>query len=636
MKYVRYYLILFLLAGGLVNAQDAQFTPEKLWQLNRLSPISISASGNEIVYSITTPLMEENDFERKFYTVSLDGKQVEEITDPSEVIKNSSLSPDGRYELFHRKVKVEKVLAADYYPDLDKSDGHVYHALDYRHWDYWNDGTFNHVFYRDTETGDSMDIMAGEPYYSPQAPFGGSGDYTWGPDGKSIYYVSKKVQGTEYATSTDSDIYRYDMDSGTTTNITPDNDGYDTSPVFSENGKLAYLQMKTPGYESDKNDIIVLENDIKQNLTGDWDGTVFGFKWADNNEEIYFTAPINGTIQIFKVNHPGRKRIAPLVQQLSEGDFDVTSIIGQVGDKLYVTRTDMNHAPDVYAFDLEEKSFTQLTEVNKEIYSKIKMPKIERRIVKTVDGKDMLTWVILPPDFDPNKKYPTLLYAQGGPQSPLSQFYSYRWNFQVMASQGYIIVAPNRRGMPGHGVQWNLDISKNWGDLPMQDYLSAIDDVAQESYVDTERLGAIGASFGGYSVFWIAGNHEGRFKTFISHDGVFNTVSMYGTTEELFFVNFDIGGPYWEEDNEIAQKGYNEFNPVNYVQNWDTPIMIIQGGKDYRVPLGQSLEAFNAAQLRGIKSKFLYFPSENHWVLKPQNGLLWQREFFSWLKETLD
>ncbi len=633
---IKQYVILFALCiTGSLYAQNQTFTPEMLWQLHRLSAKGFSQSGNQIIYSLTTPDIAENDFTTTYYALSLtDGKSVK-ITDPEKLLDNPDLSPNGKLKLFHKAVKIEKVLGGDYYPQLEKSDAHIYHSLDYRHWDHWNTGEYNHVFYTDLATGDTIDIMPGEPYYCPQAPFGGSEDYTWGPESKAIYYVSKKVKGTEYATSTNTDIYRYDISSGSTINLTSANDGYDTHPQFSPDGTLAYLQMNTPGYEADKNNLIVAKNGIRQNLTANWDGTVYSYIWGEKSQRLYFTAPIDGTIQLFTVNYPGRKRIAPLVEQLSEGTFDVTDIIGLKGNTLYVTRTDMNHAADIYAFDLESKEFKQLTHVNKEIYSKIKMPLIKKKYVTTVDGKEMLVWVIYPPEFDPAQEYPTLLYAQGGPQSPLSQFYSYRWNFQLMASQGYIIVAPNRRGMPGHGVKWNEEISGDWGGLAMQDYLSAIDALAQEPYVDKDRIGAIGASFGGYSIFYLAGHHEGRFKTFIAHDGVFNTRSMYGTTEELFFVNHDLGGPYWEKDNTIAQKGYHEFNPINYVQNWDTPIMIIQGGKDYRVPLGQGLEAFTAAQMLGIKSKLLYFPSENHWVLSPQNGLVWQKQFFSWLAETL-
>jgi dipeptidyl aminopeptidase/acylaminoacyl peptidase len=295
----------------------------------------------------------------------------------------------------------------------------------------------------------------------------------------------------------------------------------------------------------------------------------------------------------------------------------------------------MNHATELYTVNLPDGKMTPLTNVNDGTYSKLTLSKIEKRWVKTTDNLNMLVWIIFPPDFDPNKKYPTLLYCQGGPQSALSQFYSFRWNFQLMAANGYIIIAPNRRGMPGHGVKWNEQISKDHGGQVMQDYLSAIDNVAKEKYVDTDRLGCVGASYGGYSVFYLAGIHEKRFKTFISHDGIFNLKSMYGTTEELFFVNWDLGGPYWNKSNAAAQKSYNQFDPSNLVDKWDTPIMIVQGGKDYRVPIGQGLEAFQAAQLKGLKSKLLFLPEENHWVLHAQNAIVWQREFFKWLRETL-
>ena len=371
------------------------------------------------------------------------------------------------------------------------------------------------------------------------------------------------------------------------------------------------------------------------NLTANWDGTVDGFKWSEDGKKIYFVAAVDGTKQLFEVNFPGLTKIAIRVQQITDGIFDVNDIIGFSGNTILLSRTDMNHAKEIFSYDLKKKSWTQITKVNDEAYKTLDFPKSEKRYVTTTDGKKMLVWVILPPNFDATKKYPTLLYCQGGPQSALSQFYSFRWNFSLMASQGYIVVAPNRRGMPGHGVSWNEEISKDWGGQVMQDYLSAIDNVSKESYVDKNRLGCIGASYGGYSVFFLAGNHNKRFKTFIAHDGVFNTQSMFGTTEEVFFTSFDFGGAYWEKDNKTAQKAYNEFNPINYVNNWDTPILIYQGGKDYRVPIGQSLEAYQAAQLKGIKSRLVYFPEENHWVLKPQNAIVWQGEFFKWLKETL-
>jgi len=612
-------------------------TPELLWQVERISVMGIDKQSSTLFFAVKTPNIRENNYDSKYYKMPIKGGAIVEIKKEDVKAVDKNISANGNYKLFHKATQVEAIKGSDIYNGLDKSDVYIFSDLDIRHWDTWSDGSFNHVFYKEVGSEDTsgIDIMHNEPYHAPQKPFGGDEDYIWSPDGQAIYYVSKKLKGKAYANSTNSDIYRYNLDSKTTENITEDNKGYDTNPAFSSQGTLAWLQMKTDGYESDKNDIVVLNNGIKQNLTQQWDGTVRSFIWGNDGNTIYFTAPVAGTIQLFKVNYPGKKRIAPVVEQISKGQFDVTSIIAQEGDVLLVTRTDMNHAADIFSYNLRDGNFKQLTNINKKLYDSVDLPKVEKRYVTTTDGKQMLVWVILPPNFDASKKYPTLLYAQGGPQSPLSQFYSYRWNFQLMASQGYIVVAPNRRGMPGHGVKWNEDISKDWGGQVMDDYLSAIDAIAKESYVDNDRLGAIGASFGGYSVFYLAGIHDNRFKTFISHDGVFDTRSMYGTTEELFFVNHDFGGNYWDKNNEAAQKTYNAFNPITKVSEWNTPILIIQGGKDYRVPIEQGLSAYQAAQLLGLKSKLLYFPEENHWVLKPQNALIWQHEFFKWLKETL-
>jgi dipeptidyl aminopeptidase/acylaminoacyl peptidase len=393
--------------------------------------------------------------------------------------------------------------------------------------------------------------------------------------------------------------------------------------------------MKRDGYEADKNDIVVSFKGTTINLTANWDGSVESFVWSKDGKTVYFQAPVDGTLQLFVVDFPGLTKKLPQVVQVTNGDFDVSGLVGIVGDKIFVTKSDMNQAAELYSYDLKKKVWNQLSNVNTATYSTLALSKTERRYVTTTDGKKMLVWVILPPNFDASKKYPTLLYCQGGPQSPLTQFYSFRWNFQLMAANGYIVVAPNRRGMQGHGVEWNEQISKDWGGQVMRDYLSAIDDVAKENYVDKARLGCVGASYGGYSAFYLAGIHNNRFKTFIAHDGVFNTTSMFGTTEEVFFNNWDFGGAYWEKDNKVAQKTYTEFNPASHVDKWNAPILIIQGGMDFRVPIGQSQEAFQAAQLRGIKSRFLYFPEENHWVLNPQNAQVWQKEFYKWLKETL-
>lgn len=628
-------LIPLLLMSLNVAAQNVM-TPELLWKLGRVTPLGLSIDGKNIVYKVTFPSVEENKSDSKMFTLPVNGGNATEIKDTKTILADKNISPTGKFLVYHDEVKLDKVHGKDFYPDLQKSDVQIYDGLDYRHWDTWNEGKFNHVFYKENVEGAiGIDILKGENYHSPQKPFGGDEDYIWSPDSKKILYVSKKKTATQYATSTNTNIFEYNLETGKTINRTEKNLGYDTAPQFSPSGDLTWLQMKRDGYEADKNDLIVSFKGLDTNLTANWDGTVDSFLWSKDGSKIYFIAPVGGTKQLFEVNFPGIKKTALTVTQITNGDFDVSDIVGLSGDSVIVTRTDMNHAAEIYSYNFKKKVWNQLSAVNTNTYSNLALSKTERRYVTTTDGKKMLVWVILPPNFDASKKYPTLLYCQGGPQSPLTQSYSFRWNFQLMAANGYIIVAPNRRGMQGHGVEWNEQISKDWGGQVMQDYLSAIDDVAKESYVDAKRLGCVGASYGGYSAFYLAGIHNNRFKTFIAHDGVFNTQSMFGTTEEVFFNNWDFGGPYWEKDNSVAQKAYNEFNPINYVDKWNTPILIIQGGKDFRVPIGQSQEAFQAAQLRGIKSRFLYFPEENHWVLKPQNAQVWQKEFYRWLKETL-
>ncbi len=619
----------------LVSAFQAQnvMNPELLWSLGRVGGIGITEDGKSVVYNVRTYDIGENKGSSKQYIIPIEGGEAKEVSDVSSLVKNKNVSPDGKSTILSKEVKLTKVNGVDYYPEMTQSEVMVYDDLHYRHWDHWEDGAYGHVFIK-SESGE-VDLMINEPYDCPQKPFGGDEDYIWNNDGSKVLYVTKKKVGKEYVISTNTDIFEYDVATKKTVNLTEGYMGYDMAPSYSKDGVFAWLSMATAGCESDKNDIIVRKDGKDDNLTIDWDGTVNGYVWDEGGKMIYFTAPVGGTVQLFKISNLFHKKKPVQIEQVTKGQHDVRGILGQSGDLLVVSRCDMNHAAELYTVNLEDGIMKQLTHVNDEAYSKIKMGKIEKKYIKTTDDQDMLTWVIYPPDFDPNKKYPTLLYCQGGPQSALSQFYSFRWNFQLMAANGYIIVAPNRRGMPGHGVKWNADISKNYGDQPMKDYLSAIDELAKESYVDNDRLGCIGASFGGYSVFQLAGTHNKRFKSFISHDGIFNWYSMYGTTEEMWFVNWDLGGAYWDKENSDAKRAYNEYNPMNHVDKWDTPIMIIQGGKDYRVPIGQGLEAFQAAQLRGIRSRLLYFPNENHWVLKAQNGIVWQKEFYRWLKETL-
>jgi dipeptidyl aminopeptidase/acylaminoacyl peptidase len=616
-------------------AQDVM-TPELLWKLGRITPLGISKDTKNVVYKVETPSVAENKLDTLFYSLPINGGNPTEIKDTATLLKDKNISPDGKYIVYNEEVKIDKVLGKDFYPELEKSEVKIYNGLDYRHWDSWNEGKYNHVFYKENKEGAvGIDILKGEHFDSPQKPFGADEDYIWSPDSKSILYVCKKKNGTAYAISTNTNIFEYHLETEKTTNRTQENLGYDTAPQFSPTGHLTWLQMKRDGYEADKNDLIVNFEGTSINLTANWDGTVNHFIWSTDEKKIYFIAPIDGTKQLFEVNFPGLTKTTINVQQISNGDFDVNDLVGFSGDEIIITRTDMNHATEIFSFDLTKKSWKQLSNVNTTIYNSLALSKTERRYITTTDGKKMLVWVVLPPNFDASKKYPTLLFCQGGPQAPLTQGYSFRWNFQLMAANGYVIVAPNRRGMQGHGKEWNEQISKDWGGQVMDDYLSAIDELTEEPYVDAERLGCVGASYGGYSVFYLAGIHNNRFKTFIAHDGVFNTQSMFGTTEEVFFCNWDFGGAYWEKDNTVAQKAYTAFNPITMVERWNKPILIIQGGKDFRVPIGQGQEAFQATQLRGIKSRFLYFPEENHWVLKPQNAQIWQGEFFKWLKETL-
>ena len=614
-----------------------RLTPEMLWQLGRVNGLGISKDGKYIVYSVGTPNATENKTSRKSYIIPIDGGQPITISKPDSLLANKNVSPDGKYMLTNKEVKNKKTTGSDYYPALAKSNVYIFDNLMYRHWDTWEDGKFDHVFVTSLDRpAEEKDIMPDVPYDCPQKPFGGDEDYVWNPDSKHIVYVTKQKYGIDYAVSTNTDIFSYEIETGFTKNLTEGMKGYDLNPLYNKKNELAWLSMNRDGYEADKQDLIVSMGNTKINLTGHRDDIhVKGFTWGADDKNIFFWAPIDGTLQLFSVINPGNTKTLPVIRQITTGDFDITGIIGQSGDKLIVTRTDMNHAAEIYSVDISAGNMKQLTHVNDATYASIGSCKTERRFVKTTDGKQMLVWVIYPPNFDTKKKYPTLLYCQGGPQSPLTQYYSFRWNFQLMASKGYIVVAPNRRGMPGHGTKWNEEISKDHGGQAIKDYLSAIDAVSKESYIDKSRLGCIGASYGGYSVFMLAGIHNNRFKTFISHDGIFDLRSMYGTTEEMWFVNWDWGGNYWDKRNAAAQKSYTLFNPINYVDKWNTPILIVQGGKDYRVPIEQGQQAFQAAQLKGIKSRFLYLPDENHWVLSAQNALVWQYEFYKWLDETL-
>ncbi len=622
---------------SLSSTAQKNMTPELLWSLGRVSGLGVSSDGKYVLYSVSTPNAVENKSSRKTFAIPVTGGKPMPVSNADSMLKNDKLSPNGNYLIGHAEVKIKKVTGKEYYPNLQKSNVYIFDNLNYRHWDTYEDGNFDHVMLTDLGNGDVKDLMPGEPYDCPQKPFGGDEDYVWNPNGKEVVYCTKKKYGTEYAISTNTDLFSYNIETGKTTNLTEGMMGYDINPSFNSKGELAWLSMQRDGFESDKQDIFVSNGTTKMNLTKLRDDIhVDAFRWADDGKAIYFIAAVNGTKQLFEVSYPGNTKMLPRVGQLTKGDFDVSGIIGQSGNTLIVSRTDMNHAAEIYSVNITNGNMAQLTHVNDETYASISMSKVERRFVKTTDGKDMLVWVIYPPNFDPSKKYPTLLYCQGGPQSALTQFYSTRWNFQLMAANGYIVVAPSRRGMPGFGTKWNEDISKEHGGQAMQDYLSAIDALGKEKYVDNSRLGCVGASYGGYSVFMLAGMHNNRFKSFISHDGIFDFKSMYGTTEEMWFVHWDYGGAYWDKKNVAAQKSYTKYSPSNFVEKWNTPILIYQGGKDYRVPIEQGQQAFQAAQLRGIKSRFILLPDQNHWVLTAQDALVWQYEFYKWLAETLN
>ena len=644
-------------------------TPEILWTLNKFSVTAVEPSHAGIIYSVGKVDLNTEKTNRQNFYLNFEKNQILKMDllgkksifqwdkngvyategDKIYISKDNGLSwaefytigdadnivisPDGKKVAFSKAVQVEKLLGKDKYADLPKTTAQIYTDLNHRHWDAWNEGKYNHVFVASIsdDVSKAKDLLDGQKFDSPQKPSGGSEDFIWSPDSSKLLYVCKKKSGKEYATSTNTDIYTFDLASGKTENITEGMMGYDVNPKFSPDGKsLLWQSMARDGYEADKNDVVVMDwvSKKKTNLTKNWDESVVGdVAWSNDSKMIYFTTAKRGTKQFFALNPKDAK-----VKQISDGAFDVNEIVAFQNDFAFVTRTDINHNADLFKLNLKDGTMLQITQVNKENYANLTPSKSELKMVKTSDGKEMGVWFHYPPNFDPNKKYPTLLYCQGGPQSALTQYFSTRWNFALMAANGYIVVAPNRRGMPGWGTKWNEDISKDWGGQPMRDYLAAADFAKTLPFVDGSRMGAVGASYGGYSVFMLAGIHENRFKTFIAHDGLFDMKSWYGTTEELWFANWDLGGNYWQNPQP---KAYTDYNPSNFVEKWNTPIMVIQGGIDFRVPYEQGQEAFQAAKLKGLKTKFLYFPNENHWVLHPQNGLVWQREFFEWLKETL-
>jgi len=657
-----------------VNVSSEILTPEVLWAFGRVGGVEVSPDKSTLLFGTSFYDVDANKGNTDLFTMPIDGGEATNITRTKGGEYNAHWRPDGqkigylsaesgsmqlwemnpdgsartqisdieggiggfKYApdmskiLFTKEVKLDES-TLDRHPDLPKASGRVETELMYRHWDHWHDYKYSHVFVADYDgksVTNALDIMEGQRYDTPMVPFGGMEEVNWSPDSKQIVYTSKKLTGKDYAVSTNSDIYLYDLASKETQNMTKGMMGYDKAAVFSPDGSMmAWESMKRDGYESDKNRLFVytFATGEKKEYTTDFDQNVHGLNWSDDNKYIYFTSDYHARYQAYRLAIPDGN-----IEQLTEGIHNYLSAI-PVGDKLIGTKQSMSKPTEVYSVNMETKEETQLSHINKHLLDQLKMGEVKKRWVKTTDGKEMLVWVIYPPNFDPNKKYPTLLYCQGGPQSSVSQFFSYRWNFQMMAANDYIIVAPNRRGLPSFGQEWNEQISGDYGGQNMKDYLSAIDNVAQEPYVDKDNLGAVGASYGGFSVFWLAGNHNGRFDAFIAHDGIFNLEAQYLETEELFFANWDLGGPYWDE----ANKETYDNSPHRFVDKWDTPIMVVHGEQDFRITYTQSMAAFNAAQIRDIPSKFLFFPDENHWVLQPQNGIMWQREYFMWLDKWL-
>lgn len=664
-----------------IKIQDGILTPEALWAMGRIGSLDVSPDGKRIVYTVAYYSVPENKSHREIYVMDKDGKnntlltqspfnesepkwikngskiaflsnesggsQIWEMNpDGSERkiisafnsdIEGFSFSPDGKNILFISQIKYGE-RTVDLYPDLPKATGIIVNDLMYKHWDEWVESV-PHPFVAPFDgemMGTAIDIMLGEPFEAPLKPFGGIEQLAWSNDSKNIAYTSRKKEGLAYAISTDSDIFLYNLDSKKTINLckqesdVDQNKGYDINPKFSPDGKyIAWQSMERDGYESDRNRLCVMDLSTKKKsyVTESFQSGVDDYCWNSDSKSFYFTGVWHGTSMIYKTDLLGE------VKKITDGIYDYASV-ALSGNDIITKRHSMSAADEIYSLNPKTGAIAQISHENDHIFKQLKIGQVEERWTKTTDGKNMLSWVIYPVNFDPNKKYPTLLFCEGGPQSPVSQFWSYRWNFQIMAANGYIIIAPNRRGLPGFGMEWLEEISGDYGGQCMKDYLSAIDDISKEPYVDKDNLGCVGASFGGFSVYWLAGHHNKRFKAFIAHDGIFNMEQQYLETEEMWFANWDMGGAYWDKNNAVAQRTFAN-SPHKFVDKWDTPILCIHGEKDYRILASQGMSAFNAAVLRGIPAELLLYPDENHWVLKPQNGILWQRTYFAWLDKWL-
>ena len=651
-------------------------TPEVLWSFGRVAGVQLSSDGTKVLYSVSYYSIPENKGNSEIFVMNADGSDKRQITrtatreaaarwmkDGKTIaflssesgsmqlwtmnddgsnrqqisfregdVSDFNFSPDETKLLFIADVKYGE-RTVDKYPDLPKATGVIVNDLMYKHWDEWVQ-TVPHPFIADFANGkiaNEIDILKGEPFESPMKPFGGIEQLAWSPDGKTVAYTCRKKTGKEYALSTNSDIYFYNLETGKTENKTTGMMGYDQNPVFSPDGKwLAWESMERDGYEADKNRLFLmnLQTGEKTDLSADFDQNSSALTWTADSKSIYFVSCWHALTQIYRVDIADKK-----ITQITKGVHDYSSV-ALAKENLIGVKHSMSKPDEIYSIDPKSGTETELSFENKDILAQLKMGNVEERWITTTDKKQMLTWVVYPPNFDKNKKYPTLLFCEGGPQSTVSQFWSYRWNLQLMAANGYIVVAPNRRGLPSFGKEWLEQISGDYGGQNMLDYFSAIDALAKEPYVNKDKLGCVGASYGGFSVYWLAGHHEKRFKAFLAHDGMFNLSQQYLETEEMWFVNWDLGGAYWDKANAIAQRSYAN-SPHLFVDKWDTPILVIHGEKDYRILASQGMSAFNAAVLRGVPAEMLIFPDENHWVLKPQNGILWQRTFFQWLDKYL-
>ena len=666
-----------IIGKSIIKVENGIMTPEVLYSFGRVSDVQISPDKSQILYGVTYVSIEQNKTNRELFTMDVDGSNKTQITNTPKGENNAvwikggnkisflssesgssqiwEMNPDGTERkqisdveggvngfiyspnetkiLYIKNVKFGE-RTVDRYPDLTQASGRIVDDLMYKHWSEWVE-EIPHTFIADYD-GDKLtndiDILEGEPYECPMLPFGGTEQLAWSPDGKTVAYTCRKKTGKEYSLSTNSDIYLYNVETKETKNITEGMMGYDINPSFSSDGKyIAWQSMEHDGYESDKNRLFVMDlaSNAKIYVTENFDYNADAITWNMDNESLYMISCVEAKTHIYKVYIHTKE-----IKAVTSGDFDYESCAIVGDDKLIAIRHSLSAPNEIYSVEVNTGKVAELSLENKDILSQLTMGKVEERWIETTDNKKMHAWVVYPPNFDPNKKYPAILYCQGGPQSTVSQFWSYRWNLQIMAANGYIIVAPNRRGLPGFGKEWNEQISGDYGGQNMKDYLSAIDAVSKESYVDETKLGCTGASYGGFSVYWLAGNHNKRFKAFFSHAGIFNLEAQYLETEEMWFANWDLGGSYWDRNNKIAQRTYAN-SPHLFVDRWDTPIMVSHGELDYRILASQGMMAFNAAKLRDIPARMLIYPNENHWIAQPQNGILFQREFFRWFDEYL-